>query len=163
MNATKHQRTRAQLGDSIRQWLPWLMCYLLLPLPIPALHRHDDIEASQTLSEHLSLQHCEPSCQFPMLDEAHWHLVLPSSRFSDDAHEEGLPATQTKIMVAGQSCIALTVEQASRGTCETTIACSVGSLTTSPAEDVRVTFASLRCARGALQRQQSANSCVMRC
>lgn len=72
--------------------MSWFVCFLLLPLPMPIMHRHDTIDAPQALSSHLAQRHCDASFKETPLDQSHWHFVLPSQSQPDEKHDCSLPS-----------------------------------------------------------------------
>lgn len=93
----------------LAQWqrgLKLIVCLLMLPLPIPMMHRHDEISSPDELACHLATQHdlsiCDAydvigavgHCEDPTLHESHWHFVMPTRYPSDDASGDELPSAE---------------------------------------------------------------------
>ena len=87
-----------------------VLCILLLPLPVPTVHRHDSFEDLSALSAHLSLRHANEIAATVSLGEAHWHFEIPSQRGSESSSDHGgesdLPPVPSDNYIAGQHGVA---------------------------------------------------------
>lgn len=108
--------TRRYLYALWHRGLTLVVCLSLLHLPVPVLHRHDEIESAGVLACHLTSCHSrthycclsneatETGCECPGIHDSHWHFVLPSQRGDDDAPEHGIPHAETEFVAfAGSS------------------------------------------------------------
>jgi len=99
-----------------------IVCVSLLHLPVPVLHRHDEIESAGVLASHLVTCHAQTHlrtlgavnaktrCVCPSVHESHWHFVLPSQRGDGGEPERGIPHVETEfVAVAGSSIASSTV------------------------------------------------------
>ena len=79
------------------------MCVLLLQLPVPVLHQHDDFASSEALLGHLDRHHpvaapdlccSDDLCRIDDLNhkDPHWHLVLPSQLGHESQPEDKIPS-----------------------------------------------------------------------
>lgn len=75
---------RSLRGFAAGRVIVWLTCWLMLPLPVPAMHRHDEMQSDESLEAHLADRHGEVVGESPLIDEPHWHFALPSQPSHDD-------------------------------------------------------------------------------
>jgi len=85
-----------------RSVFAWLLGFVLLPLPVPVLHQHDDVRTLQLLSDHLTSQHEVLACEHLAIDDPHWHFVLPQAFRGEDSHPDDVPPEPTDCV---RSCI----------------------------------------------------------
>ncbi|WP_404309128.1 hypothetical protein [Neorhodopirellula lusitana] len=105
MRQTADTRSRTRPSEFLRglrspmRWLlPWVACVLLLPLPVPMMHRHDSIDASHVLASHLAIRHADSDPLCIEVDEPHWHFVLPLQSRREGSHEDGFPNPPTNFV-----------------------------------------------------------------
>lgn len=141
-----------------------VLCILLLPLPVPTVHRHESFEDLSSLTAHLSLRHANEIATAVDLGEVHWHFEIPSQRGSESSSDHGgesdLPPVPCDNYIAGQHGVASSLIHQFPGS--DTL---VGLIDSGPNRhaviglDRSLGFQS----RAALELNRSALSCVMRC
>lgn len=145
-----------------RVCLVWLGCVMLLPLPVPMMHRHDCIEAPQALENHLGQLHSQSQLQCLEPDEAHWHLVLPSHRCNEDGTHDGLPIPpRDYVGSAGESGSSLVSVVEQLTSLSWVLVCADHESTL--ASTFSVCDPRIQIASASWQRDRCTLSCVMRC
>ena len=74
-----------------------LTSFVLLPLPMPIIHRHDSFDSLAELASHLESQHAGVAFAEPDAAKSHWHFELPDRVLSipdgdESDHLPNLPA-----------------------------------------------------------------------
>ncbi len=155
-----HPKFQSRL--TARVCLVWLGCVMLLPLPVPMMHRHDCIEAPQALENHLGQLHSQSQLQCLEPDEAHWHLVLPSHRCNEDGTHDGLPIPpRDYVGSAGESGSSLVSVVEQLTSLSWVLVCADHELTL--ASTFSVCDPRIQIASASWQRDRCTLSCVMRC
>lgn len=157
---------RSQRGFAAGRVIVWLTCWLMLPLPVPAMHRHDEMQSDESLEAHLADRHGEVFGESPLIDEPHWHLTLPSQPSHDDHDHEPDRSHHRPLLFVVSHVVshAFTSTQGSGSVDEFTF--SLNSIWDSVYQrHVHQASAhpSVQQAREALPGYRSALSCVMRC
>ncbi len=92
-----------------------IVCVLSLPLPVPMVHRHDEIDSHGDLVCHLAERHqlsssvrpvdayAKQCSDGPALDEPHWHFVLPSQYRRHHASDHETPPTESALLASADS------------------------------------------------------------
>lgn len=157
-------RTFRRGGIAARS-LVWLTCLLLSPLPVPTMHRHDEIEMPHSLAIHLTQQHGDGCGRILAMDEPHWHFSLPSQQQGDGDDHEGPSDRRANYVAgsAGNSVVSPAVANRSLDHLGSllvwTTARAIAKAPTSR-RDFALTELSVK---AALEHQRCAHSCVMRC
>lgn len=152
-------------GNHDGRLLVWLTCFVVFPLPMPTMHRHDHIQSPQSLQVHLTQQHHAASLESLPIDEPHWHLVMPSPSRGDGHDDDGHPHPPTDYVAShvGGSGTGMTV---ATGWVERWGSSSIwifAALVPPSGTLVALNESSTMRVKSALQRQRSAHCCVMRC
>ncbi len=182
MQSAFHRSTRRRLLALWHRGLTLVVCVSLLHLPVPVLHRHDEIESADVLARHLAAKHtqtqsrfagdeqAESNCECPEIHESHWHLVMPSQRGDGGEPEHGVPHAETDFVVVADG--SLSCAHVLKGNALENV-CSLMSASSSSSSSSGCHIGKLdhsidrwhRCghAAAATQVYRCALSCVMRC
>lgn len=168
-----HRSSRRRLLALWHRGLTLLVCISLLHLPVPVMHRHDEIESADILASHLATCHiqthscslgdekAEASCECPGIHESHWHFVMPSQRGDDGEPEHGLPHAETEFVVVVNSAVAPANEGSEfEYVCSSVPASCCYICKLDPSSDLQHPCGP---AAVAMQVYRCALSCVMRC
>ncbi|WP_146599140.1 hypothetical protein [Novipirellula aureliae] len=145
-----------------RSMFAWILCIVLLPLPVPVMHQHDEVRTPQSLSDHLASQHNGLSCEQLAIDDPHWHFVLPQPFRGEDSHQDKLPVEHPDFVCSGIRHLEIgsTCEISSLTWTLVALASSCNQWSTC---QVSTSDPRLRDAFDALHIQRCAFSCVMIC
>jgi hypothetical protein len=175
MQPAFYRSTRRRLLALWQRGMTLIVCVSLLHLPVPVLHRHDEIESAGVLASHLATCHAQTHirslgdvkvkirCECPSVHESHWHFVLPSQRGDGNEPEHGIPHVETEfVAVAGSSINSNTVTDDRLfeyvGSSVPACGCHLGKLDHSYNQ-----WHPCECAAAATQVYRCELSCVMRC
>ncbi len=166
--------THRQLLANWQRGLTLILCVVMLPIPIPMMHRHDEIESRDELACHLVTRHhllsrapelvefATDDCHCPMLDEPHWHFVLPSQYPGDDDTGDQVPPAEHAFLAFANNTVAVaSVSRDQEFDLSCPIAVSGGLIET--LDDRSDQHRHCRRAADALQVSRCALACVMRC
>lgn len=143
-----------------RRFLSCLVCVLLLPVPLPMQHRHDDLDAPHELSTHLSRKHSQQANVCPSFAEMHWHFVFPTNQAGDDGQENSRPYSCTNLSGSGVSLVAFTTVMTQSSV---DLLGALRSLNSVDFQAEGVANTHILVPRKSLQRDRYALSSVMRC
>ncbi len=152
-------------GSLAGRLLVWLTCLFVLPLPMPTLHRHDEMDSPYTLEVHLNQRHGDTVAEALPIDQPHWHFVMPFGQDGDEHHDDESPRPPPQY-VAGQlggNAASVTALSSSLEQAGVQFVWSSGLSNQIDVIRSAASNPSTPLIKAAVQRQRSAHACVMRC